>query len=64
MPAGFDMCRKNGGRIRTKKLKGGKYMHICFLDGKSYAGEVKTAKKPKVNPLLKLIRDTKAKPYA
>ena len=42
-PEGFDRCVKDGGRIRTKKLKGGKYMHICFLKGKSYAGEVKTA---------------------
>ena len=45
MPAGFDRCVKNGGRVRTKKLSGGRYMHICFLNGKSYAGEVKTAKK-------------------
>ena len=44
MPAGFDACRKAGGKIRTKELKGGKYMHICILNGKSYAGEVKTKK--------------------
>jgi len=44
MPAGFDYCRTNGGRIRTKDLGNGKYMHICYLDGKSYAGEVKTKK--------------------
>jgi len=42
MPAGFDRCRAQGGRIRTKELGGGRYMHICFLNGKSYAGEVKT----------------------
>lgn len=41
MPADFDRCVKAGGRVRTKKLSGGKYMHICFKDGKSYAGEVK-----------------------
>jgi hypothetical protein len=41
MPAGFDKCVKAGGRIRTKELGGGKYMHICFIGGKSYAGEVK-----------------------
>ena len=45
MPKAFDDCVKNGGRVRTKKLKGGKYIHICFLKGKSYAGEVKTAEK-------------------
>lgn len=42
MPAGFIWCEKHGGRIRTKTLKDGKYIHICFKNGKSYAGEVKT----------------------
>ena len=46
MPKAFDNCRKNGGKIRTKKLSGGRYMPICYLGGKSYAGEVHT-KKPK-----------------
>ncbi len=45
MPEGFDMCRAKGGRIRTKKMGSGKYMHICFLNGKSYPGEVKEYKK-------------------
>ena len=47
MPKEFDMCANNGGRIRTKELGNGKYMHICFLKGKSYAGDVKTKKKIK-----------------
>jgi len=42
MPAEFDACRKNGGKIRTMTMKGGKYMHICILNGKSYKGEVKS----------------------
>jgi hypothetical protein len=42
MPAGFDNCVKRGGRVRTKSVGKGRYMHICFLNGKSYAGEVKT----------------------
>jgi hypothetical protein len=42
MPAAFDKCRSGGGKIRTKQLGGGKYMHVCILNGKSYAGEVKT----------------------
>ena len=42
MPAGFDNCRANGGRIRTKSLGGDKYMHVCFLGGKSFPGYVKT----------------------
>ena len=41
MPQGFDNCVKNGGRVRTMKLKGNKYMHICYKDGTSYSGEVK-----------------------
>jgi len=45
MPKAFMECYRKGGRIRTKKLKGNKYMHICFLGGKSYAGEVKKKKR-------------------
>ena len=45
MPAGFEMCVKKGGRVRTKKVDKSHYMHICFLNGKSYAGEVKQYKK-------------------
>jgi len=45
MPKEFDNCVKRGGRVRTKKLKGGKYIHICFIDGKSFAGHVKNKKK-------------------
>ena len=47
MPKAFVQCVKAGGRVRTKKLKGNKYMRICFKGGKSYAGEVKTKKKKK-----------------
>jgi hypothetical protein len=44
MPADFDKCVSNGGRVRTKTLKGGRYIHICFPKGggPSIAGEVKT----------------------
>jgi len=44
MPADFYWCISHGGRVRTKKLSGNKYIHICYLEGKSYAGEVKTKK--------------------
>ena len=44
MPKAFEDCIKRGGRVRTKKLGSGKYMHICFIGGKSYAGEVKIGK--------------------
>ena len=44
MPKDFDMCRSNKGKIRTIAMKGGKYMHVCILNGKSYKGEVKVGK--------------------
>jgi hypothetical protein len=44
MPADFDRCVKAGGRVRTKKLKNGKFIRICFKDGKSFAGEVQKRK--------------------
>jgi len=45
MPEAFEKCANRGGRIRTKTLGKGKYMHICFMGGKSFAGEVKTKKR-------------------
>jgi len=45
MPKGFDNCVKKGGRVRTLKLKGRKYVRLCWLDGKSYRGHIKTKKK-------------------
>lgn len=47
MPASFDRCVANGGKVRTKTIGKFKYQRICFLKGKSYAGEVKTKKKVK-----------------
>ncbi len=47
MPEGFDKCVKEGGRVRTMPVKGGRYMHVCFdKQGKSHAGEVQQ-KEPK-----------------
>lgn len=40
MPADFDKCVRDGGRVRRKTLKDSKYINICFKDGKSHAGEV------------------------
>ena len=42
MPQSFDNCQKRGGKIRTKDLGNGKYIHICYKGGKSFAGYVKT----------------------
>lgn len=44
MPAGFNYCEANGGKIRTKSLSGGRYLHICYLNNKSFVGEVKKKK--------------------
>lgn len=43
-PESFDRCVRNQGRVRRKTLSGGRYINICFKDGKSYAGHVKTKK--------------------
>jgi len=47
MPAGFDKCVSDGGRVRTIAVKGkpNKYLHVCYdKAGKSHSGEVKTKK--------------------
>lgn len=50
MPKAFDACVKGGGRVRTKKVGGNKYIHICWPKGggDSVAGEVKTKKKKRM----------------
>ncbi len=45
MPRAFEDCVKNNGRVRTKKLSGGRYIKICFIGSKSYAGETHTKQK-------------------
>lgn len=45
MPAEFNKCVKDGGRVRTKRVNKEEYMHVCFINGKSYAGEVKKYKR-------------------
>lgn len=46
IPKDFLDCVKNGGRVKTKKLKGDKYIRICYdKEGNSYAGEVMKTKK-------------------
>lgn len=41
MPKAFDACVSHGGRVRTKSLSGGRYMHVCFKGTKSYAGHMR-----------------------
>jgi|GEM_PF-3384970 hypothetical protein len=47
MPADFLKCVSDGGRVRTINPKPGKYLRICYKDGKSYSGEVKSSKEHK-----------------
>ena len=49
MPADFDRCKKNGGKIRTvsgpskkPELKSEEYVHFCTLKGKTVMGYVKS----------------------
>ena len=58
-PTPFEKCAKAGGKIITKRLKHGRYMHICFdKKGKAYPGEIKKKKKNKSNK--KIIKNAKA----
>ena len=47
MPADFLKCVKDGGRVRTINPKPGKYLRVCYKDGKSYSGEVMSTKASK-----------------
>lgn len=57
MPAAFTNCVKKGGQVRTLTInkKKGTYMHICYLKGKSYPGEVRT-KQSKAELAKELVR--------
>lgn len=45
MPADFEKCVKEGGKVITKKINEKEYMHICYDKyGKSHAGEIKQKK--------------------
>jgi hypothetical protein len=45
MPADFERCVNEGGRVRTIKIGKSKYVHVCWdKSGKSHRGEVKTTK--------------------
>lgn len=58
MPAAFEKCRKNGGKIRTIVInkKKGTYMHVCYLNDKAYPGEVRTKKKSTASLAKELVR--------
>jgi hypothetical protein len=44
MPVEFDRAITAGAKVITKKLKGGKYIHLALHKGKWIAGEVKEKK--------------------
>ncbi|MFH2076773.1 MAG: hypothetical protein ABIJ57_15770 [Pseudomonadota bacterium] len=44
MPKAFEDAIKAGARVITKKIKGGRYIHIAYLKGKAIPGEVHTKK--------------------
>ncbi len=49
MPADFNECVDKGGKVTTKVLSGGRYMHLCKdKNGKWHNSEVKTTGKGKV----------------
>lgn len=45
MPASFDRCVAEGGKVRTKRLNADEYAHVCVKGGKSYMGYPKKYKK-------------------
>lgn len=45
MPADFERCVAQGGKVRTVDLGGDKYVHYCFIGGKSHRGEVQSKKR-------------------
>ncbi|HKB54564.1 MAG TPA: hypothetical protein VKD22_11230 [Ramlibacter sp.] len=47
MPKAFDACVRGGGRVRTITPKSGVYLYVCWLNGKSYRGELHHKKKRK-----------------
>lgn len=56
MPKGFENCVKRGGRVKRVSgpdkdhgLKKDEYVNYCYIDGKSYRGEVKKKKSTKNN---------------
>ena len=41
----FDSCVSRGGLVRTISRGKNKFQRLCFIKGKSFAGEIKTRKK-------------------
>jgi hypothetical protein len=60
MPEDFIACEKAGGKMITKSLSGGKYIHLCKdKSGNWHKGEVKEGKSAKISKKLKSMRKSK-----
>jgi len=44
MPKAFLDCVKKGGKVWTKKLGGGRYVHKCHIGNQTFTGHIKTKK--------------------
>lgn len=56
----FTNCVKNGGKVKTKNLKGDRYINICYdKEGKAHPGEVRSKKKDKAIKTKKKADDAK-----
>lgn len=53
MPANFEKCVREGGRVRTIEPNPSEYLHVCYKDGKSYSGEVKKTEIGKKRDIIK-----------
>lgn len=53
-PQEFDKCVAGGGRVRTKTLSDGRYIHLCFPKGggPGIAGEVKEKQGSKLKRVI------------
>jgi hypothetical protein len=61
----FEDCKKNGGKVVRKKLKGGRFISICYdKEGKSHAGDIGMVKKNEEVKEKKEQASTKATPTA
>ena len=53
-PQDFEKCVAEGGRVRTKQLSDGRYIHLCWdKAGKSHAGEVREKAGAKLRKAIK-----------
>ena len=54
MPADFEKCQAEGGKIRRKSLSDGRFINICYdKNGKSHAGEVHEKQGAKLKEMLR-----------